>query len=276
MACSALKPNLKDCKNWSCLDSNYCHAHKDMTQEIHTQRWVKRHLLGGDGFSSFSFWSPSKEAKILSDLRNGVVRLTKKDVLSIPNNDRHLDAYVLLVMNGVASPLDNTSLFVRSLHYFCSTRIVMQELHNFARPNHTPRLLGIIKTSVIESSDKTLREFLMFAPIFARSLESKTRFLIDFIPSLLDSRAAKELSWWSHEALDKIRIYYEKVVGADHALTRCLVSRWLLDLKELYATEKAIQKIQMNQCKEELMQNRWHPDRLIHYYEHHGIESDDM
>ena len=152
----------------------------------------------------------------------------------------------------------------------------MQELHNFARANHTPRLLPMIKTSVIEFSDKTFREFLMFAAIFGRGSEQKTQFLIDVIPSLLDGRGAKELSWWSRDALDAIRIYYEKVLGADHALTRCLVSRWLLDLKELYGTEKAIQKIQMDQCKEELMMNRWHPDRLTKYYEEYGIDSDDM
>lgn len=237
---------------------------------------MKRYLLGGNGFSPFNFYCGWKEKKILEDLRAGVVTLTKKEILSIPNRDAYLDVYVLLVREGYAAPLDNSPLFTRCLHYLCSTRITINDLQNFARADHTPRLLPMIQKYLLEASDKTFQQFLLFAPIYARTLESKVQFLIQFIPTLLDSKGAKELSWWSHEELDKIRIMYEMILGKEHPLTKCLVQRWLLDLKELYKTEKAIQRIQMNQYKEELMMNRWHPDRVMKFYEDHDIEFDDM
>jgi hypothetical protein len=237
---------------------------------------MKRYLLGGYGYSAFNYWCVWKEKKILEDLSTGAVRLTKSNISSIPNKDSQLDAYILLIVNGYASPLDNPALLLRSLRYFCSTRITMEELQNFARANHTARLLPLIQKYIICASDETFREFLMFAPLYAQTTEVKARFLMNFIPTLLDSTGAKQLSWWSYDDLDKIRIHYEKVLGKEHSLTQCLVSRWLLDLKELYRTEKAIQKIQMDQCKEEIMMNRWHPDRVTKMYEEYGIEIDDM
>ena len=68
---------------------------------------------------------------------------------------------------------------------------------------------------------------------------------------------------------------YEVELGEGHPLTRALVGRWLLDLKELYVAEKAIQKIKMDACKEELMMNRWHP-RRVSWCLKQGLDIEDM
>ena len=75
--------------------------------------------------------------------------------------------------------------------------------------------------------------------------------------------------------MDVLRSFYIEKLTDDHPLTKMLVQRWLPDLKELYQAEKAIQKIKMDQCKEELMMNRWHPNRV----EKHllmGLDVEDM
>lgn len=153
---------------------------------------------------------------------------------------------------------------------------------------HTKSILnvdapGIYKSPVVDEIEKTLIlanhttliPFLLVMPHIVKKRPSYTDSVVRYIPTLLDSDAAKEISWLPHQALDRIRVDYVKELGEDHILTRCLVQRWLLDIKELYQTEKAIQKIKMDQCKEELMMNRWHPSRIERWLDM-GIEPDDM
>lgn len=143
------------------------------------------------------------------------------------------------------------------------------------KENVSTRILDVIQKVFLTSSGAQLHNFLLTVPFIAKKSESLSGFLSVSIPKLLDTEAAKELSWWSRADLDVIRIAFEKELGILHPLTQCLVQRWLLDLKELYVTEKAIQKIKMDHCKEELMMNRWHPSRVWWYLER-GLDIDDM
>lgn len=274
MACCALKKDLCDCRNWSSLDSKYCHTHRYLKDEELKSRWMKRFFLGGGRHWVFMYDSGTNSAaRILEDLRTGSIVLTDADALKIPAADRFIDTYVFLVQQGYISPSANQKLMLRSILYLLNTSIIHQQI---GRPVQKPRLLTAIRETLITKTSQTLHKFFSLAPILATGSQERTSFLLTYIPELLDSNAAKELSWWSREHLDVLRLQYEKILGVDHPLTKCLVQRWLLDLKELYKTEKAIQKIQMDQCKEELMMNRWHPDRLWKYYEQFGIEVDDM
>jgi hypothetical protein len=273
MACCAFKKDLGDCRNWSSYDSRYCHLHKKITPDEQKNRWMKRFLLGGQGYPVFSYlWSSRYEGRILQDLREGVVTLTKEDILKIPPYGRYIDVYSFLVLHGFASPRDHPKLLGCCYAYYCSTKLIHYQM---GKENISTRILNVIQKVFLTSSGDQLHHFLMAVPLIAKKSESLSGFLGVSIPKLLDTEAAKELSWWSRSDLDAIRLVFEKELGIQHPLTQCLVQRWLLDLKELYQTEKAIQKIKMDHCKEELMMNRWHPSRVWWYLER-GLDIEDM
>jgi hypothetical protein len=274
MACCALKKDLTDCRNWSSLDGKYCHVHQHITDQEIKDRWMKRFFLGGGGRWVFIYDSATNSApRILEDLYSGRIVLTDADAQKLPSADRFIDTYVFLVRHGFISATANNKLLLRSLLYLLNTTIIHQQI---GRPVVKPLLLSAIPEALILKTSQTLYHFLSLVPLLATGSQEKMSFLLTYVPTLLETEAAKELSWWSREKLDTLRVQYQKLLGEEHPLTKCLLLRWLLDLKELYKTEKAIQKIQMDQCKEELMMNRWHPDRVWRYYEEFGIDIEDM
>jgi hypothetical protein len=189
--------------------------------------------------------------------------LTREDIQKIPSRDRYIDVFVLLVEHGFAKPTDHSNLLSRSFVYFLEVR---------ALQSWNP-LCQKIYDCLIRNSGDNLFRFLKSLPTLSRI--STVALLHQEVSSLLDSQGAKELSWWTHKELDVLRSFYIEKLTDDHPLTKMLVQRWLPDLKELYQAEKAIQKIKMDQCKEELMMNRWHPNRV----EKHllmGLDVEDM
>jgi hypothetical protein len=255
MACCAITSSLNDCRNWSCLDSDFCHAHRTISQEVFKDRWFKRYVLRWD---RFTVYQRRNEQKMLSDLETKRVVLTKEDIRKIPAQDRFADIYLLLMDHGYVQRGTNVPLECTILWFY------MRILSNFPEDDLST-LRKLIEKTMVLSSGQTLYDFLLWISSALMGRSRLTRKMIDYIPTLLDTEAAKQLSWFPRDTLDKLRLEYEKVLGAEHPITRCLVERWLLDLKELYQTEKAIQKIKMNQCKEELMMDRWHPQRLQKY-----------
>jgi hypothetical protein len=273
MACRALTASLHPCRNWSSQGGDFCVAHRSYTPELHKDRWFKRHILGeGDGATPFhySFSTADEREAICQPIQTGEIRLTKDNVRKIPAAESYIDVYVLLVSLGVVEPLDHPSLFNKCGTYYFRT------LHQDISP--IPKTCLEIEATLLAPSGRMLCQYLKAIPKVVLLRRANPTYYLLFtriVPRLLDSEAAKELSWESRDRLDRIRLLYEEELGAEHPLTRTLVQRWLPDLKELYVTEKAIQKMKMDQCKEELMMNRWHPDRVWKYLEM-GLEIDDM
>ena len=268
MSCSSLKANLKQCRNWSCLDSPYCHAHKDVTPEVLRSRWVRRYILGQGGFPTFSFFWKSDQKQLLKDLRSRKITLRRQDIESIPTRDRYIDIFILLIENEYATPYDNPALYARCIYHFCYSSIQTSHLQQHGQLGRIARitLMGDkIEQILIIHSGRTLFDFIYFLPVFIKSNTPFSDFILKYIPSILDSRGAKELSWWSRTNLNELREHYEKEIGKDNPFTRCLLERWLPDLKELYITEKNIQKLKIDSCKEELMAVCWHPSRVSKY-----------
>ena len=270
MSCHALKANLSGCRNWSCLDSDFCAQHKSLSREEFKKRWVNRYVLGRQGYLQYTHWNQTLGVKMLRDLESKRVLLMSADIAKIPSRDRYLDIYLFLVKHGYAKPKDNCALLARCYFYYVDKcALVSDNWPNFP-------LKKEIHDILIANSGLEFFVFLNSLTKICKGRPRLTAFVTQEIPKYLDTPAAKELSWWSHQDLDQLRQEYEKELGIDHPLTKCLVQRWLLDLKELYTTEKAIQKIKMDHCKEELMMERWHPDRLKKYldmgYEIHQLE----
>jgi hypothetical protein len=243
------------------LDSEFCNSHRYITKEEQKKRWFDRYILGKYPFRMYYHTEYRSKTKvfyintIFEPIRSGSITLTKEDILKIPSQARYIDIYLLFLELGFVKQGTHKALECLAFWYYADM---------IANDRSTP-LGNYIKEHLILSSGKAFFEFLIWIGATAMGRPRLTAKLVTHIPTLLDSDAAKELSWFSYDELDKIRIAYEKEPGKEHPLTKCLVQRWLLDLKELYQTEKAIQKIKMNQCKEELMMNRWHPDRLRKY-----------
>lgn len=204
----------------------------------------------------YSYWNSTVGKQILVDLDSKRVVLTRADIANIPSQDRYMDIYLFLIKHGYAEPTDNCQLMARCYWYY-----VDKSSYAPAQWADFPLRKELRDTLILHSG----KAFFKFLKSLAKLCKGRQRF-VDFaireIPTLLDTAAAKELSWWSHSSLDELRIHYEKELGAEHSMTRCLVQRWLLDLKELYQTEKQIQKWKMDHCKEQIMMNRWHPDRV--------------
>jgi hypothetical protein len=272
MSCCALKLNLKDCRNWSCLDSPFCLRHRDVSPEVNTERWFKRFILGTRGHPVFNYsWPCPSKGRILEDLSSARISLTKEDIQRIPLRDRYIDIFVLLCHHGYANPAEHLAHVAMCYEYFCKTKALADRMGAI---NAGP-VAKEIEMTLIVPSYKSLIAFLVSIAEIVRDRPGYTDSVLRYIPTVLDSDAAKEMSWMSRPILDTLRVQYERKLGQDHSLTKCLVQRWLLDIKELYQTEKAIQKIKMDQCKEELMMNRWHPSRVEKYLLA-GFDDDDM
>ena len=258
------------------IGSNYCYAHRNMTPEGIRDRWLNKYIIGVNRYPLYTIISPFNKSKILKDLHSKTIVLTREDILKIPAKEAYVDIYMLLLENKFAQYGDHPRLEFIGLWLYTSL------LYNFpfvAYPVHHQTSLRELRLQLekhlILSSGRSLYKFLNFMGGTAMGRRKVAEELLWLIPRLLDTEAAKEMSWMSYDELDKIRLTYEKHLGKNHALTKCLVQRWLLDIKELYQTEKAIQKIKMDQCKEELMMNRWHPSRLQKYL-NMGYEIDQL
>ena len=276
MSCSALKKNLTACHNWSMMDSDLCHSHRHISPDILKERWFEKYIIGKDRYPLFTIISPFKKDKILNDLKAGVVTLTKEDIKKIPAKECYVDIYLLLIENNFAEFGDHPRLEFLGLWLYV---FILTDFEFAERPeNHKNRLLDLkrqLENVLILSSGNSMYKFLQHMAGTSKGRTKLTKQLVQIIPPLLDTNAAKEMSWMSYDELDKLRTIYEKELGKDASLTKCLVQRWLPDIKELYNTEKQIQKMKMDQCKEELMMNRWHPERIEKYLDM-GIDLEDL
>lgn len=267
MACRAITYDLKMCRNWSVGESGLCSAHQDYTEELHKERWVDKHILCLHG-TPYTSYKPWVSIPILRSLLNQEIVLTKEDIARIPAEPVYLDIFVLLIEWGFAKPSDNPSLTVQGFRYFLEARSAG------VNPVRGVFFQTLTRTLLL-SSGAQLGWFFLALPNLIQETPAYEEVALREMPLLLDTNAAKELCWWSKEALDGFRKLYELELGAEHPLTRALVGRWLLDLKELYVTEKQIQKIKMDACKEELMMNRWHP-RRVSWCLKQGLDIEDM
>jgi hypothetical protein len=275
MACCALKQNLSYCKNWSLLDGPYCHAHRCMDSRTFHERWFKKYIVGEHGTPPYTIIMPSKKGQILKDLQSGLITLTKQDILKIPAKERFVDIYLLLLENNFAQFGDHPKLERAGLWLF---QILVYHFPFENRTDFEKSTLQVLEKTIekhlILSSGKALYRFLEFVGVAMQGRRRLKDLMVTYVPTLLETDAAKELSWYSFEELDKIRKEWD-IHLKDNSLKRCLTERWLPDIKELYKTEKQIQKMKMDHCKEELMMDRWHPDRVSKLLEA-GIDPMDM
>ena len=277
MSCFALNSRLYDCRSYAQAGSYFCHQHASQDRSVLKERWIQKFLLGNPDMPAILFLNMSshKQKRLLRDLSSGLITLTKEDIARIPTEASHVDTFVFLVIHGYAKPQDFPEHLLVAYRYY-STLASLKEMAPRRRIQELGRMLDYqIETHMILASGETLFLFLSSVAKIILAQPETQNYLMRYIPVILDSEAAKELCWWPRDLLNTILVGCEKTLGKDHPLTQYFLQRWLLDLKELYTTEKCIQKIKMDSCKEELMMNRWHPSRILRQLEM-GLDVDDM
>ncbi len=282
MSCQALCHDLTACRNFSLLDADYCYVHNQIP-EIHAQkkRWINRHIMGYGGYGAFYHNDLLRQKQILKDLRNKKVVLTETDISNIPLRFKYLDIYVLLVKHNYATYNWNPPLMMLCYQY-------MMKFHptNLNGPSGNQDLIQDIHQHIVLKNSSSFFDFLGLVPMIEEKIhfsseEAKARFRITvstYVAACLEhSEAARELSWWPKSSLEVLMKTYTDVhkLNEEHPYYNCLIQRWLPELYELNYTEKQIQKIKMDHCKEELMMNRWHPDR-VEWLMNQGIEVENM
>ena len=241
------------------LDNDFCYAHRRMTHSTVKRRWIRRYIRGTNVYPIYTLSYTKQKSTIIRSLQSGRITLTPDDIRRVPAQSRYADIYLLLIEHGFFQPGTHPHLERAILGYYYFL------LRHFPHNDLEPALRVAIEKYLLLYSGKTLYTFLLALASRADHHEGLTIKLAEHIPTFLDSDAAKELSWYPRSDLDELRVVYEKHLGEDHSLTKCLVQRWLPDIKELYVTEKMVQKIKMDQCKEEIMMVCWHPSRVEKY-----------
>lgn len=241
----------------------FCHQHREITPEDHKNRWFRKFILASDGKPFLYTYDEYKKTRILGDLNDSIIHLTEDDIQRIPNRNKYMDIYLLLFENGYITLTNNNSaLYNRCLLY----------LSQFLYRSNTSDFLPLsplakkIREILLLQDATHLHFFLHFLPKFQADpsfqgdrLKTRMDSIAAFLMSLLDSDAAKQLSWQPIQ---------ETLLGCftiKSPMTEFLQDIYLPALKVLNKTVKQAQKSRTNTFKEDLMIVCWHPDRFVDY-----------
>jgi hypothetical protein len=271
MACHAIKTNRAGvltgglCRNYSMDGSLFCYQHQDITPEEHKNRWFRKFILGSDGNRFLYSYDESKKDRILGDLRDKIIVLTQEDILKIPGRRWYIDIYLLLMEHGYIGLKENShpELYPKALIYlsefwFLTNNTLMLPFSALATK--------IKEVLIVKDSDHLLcflylLQGLMKGNNFQGDLLLQRIISIGaFLSSLIETDAARELSWKPFR--DTLLAGYKETLGEEHLLTSYMKAVYLPEFKDLYLSEKQMQKARMDTYKEDLMIYCWHPDRF--------------
>ena len=257
----------KLCSNPRNDGSRFCDCHQDITPEEHKRRWVRKFLLGSDGSPFLYTYDERKQQRILHDLLDGTIELTAEDIKAIPTAQKYIDIYVLLFSHGLVDLCErqNAGLYLKSILYL--TEFLYLGNTSTSLP-FTPLANHILNQLVLKDAIH-LQSFLSYLPWILKTkhfqgeliLKARIVPLTLFLSSLLDSEAAKKLSWEPFR--DNVLKTYEDQLGSSHLVTSYVREVYLPEFYDLYKSEKKLQKDRIDSLKEELMAYAWHPDRFL-------------
>lgn len=243
----------------------FCYQHRNITPEDHKDRWFCTFILGTDGKRFHYAHDESKKTRIVGDLRDKIIVLTEEDILKIPNRRWYLDIYLLLMQHGFAGLERNMhpNLYTKALEYlsefwFLTDRSMMMPFSPLATK---------IKEVLVANNQDHLLFFLQMLPGLMKYssfqgglLPQRIVSIGAFLSDLLETEAGKELCWQPFR--DSLLGHYKKLLGESHLLTSYMKDVYLPEFKQLYLSEKEMQKARTDTFKEELMAYCWHPDRF--------------
>lgn len=271
MACHAIKANQagvltgKLCRNYHMEGSLFCYQHQDITPEEHKNRWFRKFILGSDGNRFLYSYDESKKGRILGDLRDKIIVLTQEDIAKIPDRRWYIDIYLLLMEHGYIGLKTNAhpQLYLKALVYLSEFWVLTE---NRLLLPFSP-LATKVKEILVASDAEHLYHFLQMLPALMKYQTFQGDLLLQrivsmgaFLSELLDTNAARELSWRPFR--EQLFKHYKDKLGENHLLTSYMKDVYLHEFKQLYLFEKQMQKARTDTYKERLMAYCWHPDRF--------------
>ena len=243
--------------------SNFCFQHQDITPEDHKDRWISKFLLAADGDPFLFQYDTHKQDRILGDLRDKIVVLTDDDILErIPPRRKYIDIYILLCENNYIKPEKHIGMYFKCLEYLSDFWVV--------QPNQLYLPLNLLAQKIRDTlllRDWSSMHFFLNAlikllkkPVYRNNIQEQSAAIEGFLNHLLESHTALKLSWVPFR--HSLQKFAEDELGAEHSITMFLKNSYLPAFEKMYKLEKQVQKIQMDQCKEELIAYCWHPDRF--------------
>lgn len=268
MACLGIKANLGCCRNYACDDSYFCASHKTLGLATLKDRWIRRYFRR----LLYNHRSEKAAEHVLAPLRAELFSISRQD-LNMLNYRRlaGLDIYLILLREGIAQPEDNPALFTRVILFHLQLASLFAYTHNlfplnqevlFNTSQHLlEATLGVILSLSATSTPEVHRVY---------ALHPRTQVVLR---DALNTEVAEEWSWTNPmERLEKMMIEDPKPATE---LVDFMRTTFFPRLRAMYKEQKEIQKARTDYFKEELMMNRWHPDRLMKYLEM-GIDIEDI
>lgn len=276
MACIGITGSLKRCKNYSCADRHTCSSHSTYTKELHYKRWTKKYLK----VDLFNFdWATNIGKELLVDLQNHWMEIDESLIKSLPPLLIYVDIFTFLCKHGYAKKEWNIPLWKACLRTILQRMFIGAEVAAGMNERHWDRNKPIVDTLILSSGTNLLHMLQVLPSIlkeqyFQKYFQTNPTIICDWIQSLSDSRAARELSWNRSKNNELVDIY-KNALGHTNPLTLFIETKWVIYIMRLYAIEKDAQQWRMNRVREELMAITWHPERLWKWI-HMGFNLDNI
>jgi hypothetical protein len=269
-ACLGFTVEAKPCRNVRRTDWYFCNMHDTLGSHALKNRWIFRYftrarfVVTKDG---------AFESRVLEPLRLGFFTLTKKDFdesSGFTPSDALIDIYIVLVKHGFIEIDVSPTMYHLCAVYPLQMWNLFAMTPNLIIPRHTQPLLVCIEETLICKDGRTMSRFMEHLISRRNSLVYLRRHCIfKYLLCLLRTPAGAEYIWskdtisrpWgSHQATD-FEVFMDK--------------EFLVAIESELSTQKRYRRLRSEIFKEELMQNRWHPDRVQHYFDL-GLDIDDM
>ena len=248
-----------------CADSSrFCPEHQKVSRDDYKSLWIRMFILGADGKPFQYRYNEKKKDRILRDLGERTVELTDVDISNIPSISRFMDIYMLLLEYGYSEAKTNFGLYFECCRYLSQFMFPMNTSLLVPYSTLARKIVEVLILRNEEHLQNFLNEFirlLKFCPEFqGEYLTKRILSVTAFLSSLLDSDAARKMSW-QHENRSLADIFAANL-GHTHPITSYVKEVLVHEFYDLYQLEKQRQKQMLDALKEELMAMTWHPDRF--------------
>lgn len=265
MACRAILPNMRVCRNYRMGDTEFCVCHQNMTKEQIGKRWRERYL---HSFRYLGLGNRSSFDHCMSYILDGTVKLSQHDISMLPwIRQSHVRLYCELIRLKFCEPMANPRLFGRCVSIF---------IDGSEDRSWVNTLLYQKISEMFQTDGDTFGIFIWYVLSILqreRYREDQISPLFPLILRLINSPAGIEYAISCPELNDFPKMY-KTFDFSDTFLQDFLQGPFTDEIKKLRKEGYTLQKSRMDIYKEELMAKTWHPDRIWRYLEM-GYEMDD-
>lgn len=274
-ACMGFTVEAKPCRNVRRTDGYFCNIHDSLGSHALKNRWIfhyfKRAYYCMNALCKTQ--QDAFESRMLEPLRLGFFTLTNKDFdksCGFTPSGALIDIYIVLAKHDFIEIDVSPDMYhlcaeypLRMMTYFAMTP-------NLVVPRDSIPLLICIEDTLVLKDGRTMSRFIEHLISYRNSLFYLRRpSIFKYLLCLLRTPAGAEYIWsknmisrpWGSQHTTDFEVFMDK--------------EFLVAIESELSTQKRYRRLRSEIFKEELMQNRWHPDRVQHYFDL-GLDIDDM